>query len=78
MAFILNKRLEISLASLNVRSFDPPTRNQAVQELSKEKEGGTVIAPDKFPRIKKQLMPRPSLERAATVDIIVLINSSEK
>ena len=46
LALVVYEGLKFSFASFNRRPFLPPTLNQAVQELSKEKEGGMVIAPD--------------------------------
>ena len=46
LALVIYEGLKFSFASFNRRTFLPPTLNQAVQELSKEKEGGMVIAPD--------------------------------
>ena len=45
LALVIHEGLKFSFASFNRRPFLPPTLNQAVQELSKEKEGGMVIAP---------------------------------
>ena len=46
LALVVYEGLKFSFASFNRRPFLQPTLNQAVQELSKEKEGGMVIAPD--------------------------------
>ena len=46
LALVIHEGLKLSFASFNRRPFLPPKLNQAVQELSKEKEGGMVIAPD--------------------------------
>ena len=46
LSLVIHKGLKLNFASFNRRPFLPPTLNQAVQELSKEKEGGMVIAPD--------------------------------
>ena len=46
LALLIYEGSKFSFASFNRRPFLPPTLNQAVQELSKEKEGGLVIAPD--------------------------------
>ena len=46
LALVIYEGLIFSFASFNRRPFLPPTLNQAIQELSKEKEGGMVIAPD--------------------------------
>ena len=43
LALLIYEGLKFSFASFNRRSILPPTLNQAVQELSKEKEGGMVI-----------------------------------
>ena len=48
LALVIHKGLKLSFASFNRRPFFPPTLNQAVQELSKEKEGGMVIATDYY------------------------------
>ena len=48
LALISDEGLKLCFASLNRRPFLPRTLNQAVQELSKEKEGGMVIAPDNY------------------------------
>ena len=52
LALVIHKGLKLSFASFNRRPFFPPTLNQAVQELSKEKEGGMVIAADYYLRAK--------------------------
>ena len=46
LALVIYEGLKLSFASFNRRPFLRPTLNQAVQELSEEKEGGMVIAPD--------------------------------
>ena len=46
LALIIYEGLKLNFASFKVRTLLPPTCNQAVQELSKEKEGGMVITPD--------------------------------
>ena len=46
LELLIYEGLKFSFASFNRRPFFPPTLNQAVQELFKEKEGGMVIAPD--------------------------------
>ena len=46
LALAIYEGLKFSFASFNRRPFLPPTLKQAVQEMSKEKEGGMVIAPD--------------------------------
>ena len=46
LALVIYEGLKFSFSSFNCRPFLPPTLNQAVQKLSKEKEGGMVIAPD--------------------------------
>ena len=46
LALVIYDGLKFSFASFNRRPFLQPTLNQAVQELSKEKKGGMVIAPD--------------------------------
>ena len=48
LAPVIHEGLKLSFASFNRRPFLPPTLNQAVQELSKEKEGGMVSAPDYY------------------------------
>ena len=48
LALVIHEGLKLSFASFNRRPFLPPTLNQAVQELSKKKEGGMVIAPDYY------------------------------
>ena len=52
LALVVQEGLKFSFASFNRRPFLPPILNQAVQELSKEKEGGMVIAPDYYLRAK--------------------------
>ena len=47
-ALVIHERLKLSFASFNRRPFLPPTLNQALEELSKEKEGGMVIAADYY------------------------------
>ena len=46
LTLVIYEGFKFSFASFNRRPFLPPTLNQAVQEPSKEKEGGMVIAPD--------------------------------
>ena len=48
LALVVYEGLKFSFASFNRRLSLPPTLNQAVQDLSKEKEGGMVIAPDLY------------------------------
>ena len=48
LALVVYEGLKFSFASFNRQPFLPPRLNQAVQELSKEKEGGMVIAPDYY------------------------------
>ena len=48
LALLTHKGLKLSSASFNSRPFLLPTLKQAVQELSKEKEGGMVIAPNYY------------------------------
>ena len=48
LALVIHEGLKFSFASFNRRPFLPPTLNQAIQELSKEEEGGMVIAPDYY------------------------------
>ena len=48
LALVIHEGLKLSFASFNRRPFLAPTLNQAVQELSKEEEGGMVIAPDYY------------------------------
>ena len=46
LALVIHEGLKLSFASFNRRPSVPPTLKQAVQEVSKEKEGGMIIAPD--------------------------------
>ena len=48
LALVIHEALKLSFTSFNRRPFLPPTLNQTVQELSKEKGGGMVIAPDYY------------------------------
>ena len=48
LALVIYEGLKFSFASFNRRPFLPLTLNQAVEELSKEKEGGMVIAPNHY------------------------------
>ena len=48
LALVIHEGLKLSFATFNRRPFLLPTLNRAVQELSKEKEGGMVIAPDYY------------------------------
>ena len=48
LALVIHEGLKLGFANFNRRPFLPPTLNEAVQELSKEKEGGMVIAPDYY------------------------------
>ena len=48
LALVIHEGLKLSFASFNHRHFLPPTLNQAVQELSKEKEGGMFMARDYY------------------------------
>ena len=46
LALGIHEALKLSFTSFKRRLFLPPTLKQAVQELSKEKEGGMVIVPE--------------------------------
>ena len=48
LPLVIHEGLKPSFTSFNRPPFFPPTLNQAVQELSKDKEGGMVIAPDYY------------------------------
>ena len=48
LAMVIHERLKLSFTSFSGRPFLPPACNQAAQELSEDKEGEMVIAPEYY------------------------------